>query len=143
MSDITEIVPGLWQGREPATAAEVAHFDLVILTWEDGAKNWDRFPASVRPRFHLAAMQDDTRTLRPGDELVAEHAMLSAVDFMAKGRTVLATCMQGMNRSGLVVALTLHRHHGWSMQRCIAHIREKRPGALYNPAFVAYLLDGR
>jgi hypothetical protein len=53
---------------------------------------------------------------------------------------VLVHCMAGVNRSGVVTALVLMRHFGWSADHAISYLREVRsPGVLYNPTFEAYV----
>lgn len=54
------------------------------------------------------------------------------------------TCAAGLNRSGLVSALTLHLLLGWGGKRCAAHVQGKRMTrdgrhALYNQEFVRAL----
>lgn len=66
-------------------------------------------------------------------------------DYLLAGRSILVTCLAGINRSGLVVALTLHRAFGYSGRACIELVRRKRivdPGypPLSNQRFVEALL---
>jgi len=57
------------------------------------------------------------------------------------GARVLIRCQAGVNRSGLVMALTLMRH-GLSATNAIGLIREGRgPAALSNRHFVRWLVD--
>ncbi len=51
----------------------------------------------------------------------------------------MVTCMAGINRSGLVSAVTLHMMTGRSGKDCVRHIQQCRPGALRNPRFVEWL----
>ena len=54
------------------------------------------------------------------------------------GHKVLAHCGLGLNRSALVAGIILVTM-GMKGKQAVALIREKRPGALYNPIFARYL----
>lgn len=85
---------------------------------------------------------DDTRNIEP--ELPKIERAVEFVRARRKeGQTVLVTCSQGRNRSGVVVAETLIREGYHSAQSVIDTIRERRANALTNPAFVAWLLRPR
>ena len=60
------------------------------------------------------------------------------------GHTVLSHCGMGYNRSALVAGLVLIEL-GMPGPSAVARLRERRPGALYNPLFAEFLesLDGR
>lgn len=136
MIDATEIDPNLYQGREPRHSVDAKDFDALVLCWEEGQPQWPRFSAFA---IYHCPLQDDQRTMRSGDEAKAAAAARWIIAKLDEGKRVLVTCMQGMNRSGLVTALTLHHRLGISGREAIKRIRSRRPGALYNPAFVAYL----
>ena len=54
------------------------------------------------------------------------------------GEKVLAHCGMGFNRSALVAGLVL-TYLGMKGEDAVALLREKRPGALFNENFAAYL----
>ena len=54
------------------------------------------------------------------------------------GQPVLSHCGAGFNRSALVAGLILVEL-GWSGTRALDRLRERRPGALFNEIFAAYL----
>jgi protein-tyrosine phosphatase len=56
------------------------------------------------------------------------------------GHKVLSHCGLGFNRSALVAGLIL-RYQGLTGPEAVAQLRRKRPGALYNELFAAYLRD--
>ena len=58
------------------------------------------------------------------------------------GHRVLAHCNMGLNRSGLVAGLILMAM-GMPGTAAVTRIRERRPGALYNDCFSAYLTNPR
>jgi len=57
---------------------------------------------------------------------------------VANGEKVLAHCGMGLNRSALVAGLVL-TYLGMNGEDAVALLREKRPGALFNESFAAYL----
>jgi protein-tyrosine phosphatase len=57
---------------------------------------------------------------------------------VANGEKVLAHCGMGLNRSALVAGLVL-TCLGMKGEDAVALLREKRPGALFNENFAAYL----
>ena len=54
------------------------------------------------------------------------------------GQPVLSHCGAGFNRSALVAGLILVEL-GWSGDAALRRLRERRPGALFNETFAAYL----
>ena len=57
---------------------------------------------------------------------------------IADGHRVLAHCGMGYNRSALVAGLILIEF-GMSGTEVVARLRQRRPGALFNDGFAAYL----
>ena len=57
---------------------------------------------------------------------------------VANGDRVLAHCGMGLNRSALVAGLVL-TYLGMKGKDAVALLREKRPGALFNKNFAAYI----
>lgn len=62
-----------------------------------------------------------------------------AAQLLSKGNKVLVTCMAGLNRSGMVAAMALHLHTGWSGEECVRHIQSQRSMALCNETFEQWL----
>jgi len=56
------------------------------------------------------------------------------------GHRVLSHCGMGFNRSALLAGLILHRL-GMSGPAAVERLRQRRPGALFNELFAAYLLS--
>ncbi len=68
------------------------------------------------------------------------HALARlGADVIAGGHKVLSHCGMGFNRSALLAGLILV-HLGFSGREAVAHLRAKRPGALFNTVFADYLL---
>lgn len=59
---------------------------------------------------------------------------------LASGHKVLSHCGMGFNRSALVAGLIL-MERGMSGEETVAHLRQRRPGALFNERFAEYLLS--
>lgn len=136
----SEIDDCLFQGVEPVGPENVlvARFDLLVLCWEESSPGWNRF-SGYGFRVHRSAMFDDQRTLPKSNIPIAIVAGEVVAQAARTKQHVLVTCGQGMNRSGLVVALALRLIHGWSGAEAMRRVRDRRPGALYNPAFAAFL----
>lgn len=54
------------------------------------------------------------------------------------GHVVLSHCGMGFNRSALVAGLILHEL-GMPGPDAVTRLRDRRPGALFNPTFASYL----
>jgi protein-tyrosine phosphatase len=57
---------------------------------------------------------------------------------VSSGHCVLSHCGMGFNRSALLAGIILHKL-GMSGPEIVQNIRERRPGALFNDCFAAYL----
>jgi protein-tyrosine phosphatase len=69
------------------------------------------------------------------------HAIAQlAANLCKKGESVLAHCLLGLNRSGLLIGVIL-TYLGLSGEAALALLRERRPGALYNDNFANYLVS--
>jgi len=83
---------------------------------------------------------DDNAAGIPPDTVLAVHRMATAVAARVRRQSrTLVTCAAGLNRSGLVTALTLVELYGISGNEAVTWVRQKRDGALFNPAFVGIL----
>ena len=79
------------------------------------------------------------------DEQLPDRHKLDAVvnlgaHLVGSGRRVLSHCGMGFNRSALVAGLILNRL-GMPGNQVVERLRERRPGALFNEVFAAYLLS--
>jgi len=59
-------------------------------------------------------------------------------DLVASDHRVLVHCRMGFNRSVLVIATAL-TYLGMSGEAALSHLRERRPGALFNEAFATHV----
>jgi hypothetical protein len=79
---------------------------------------------------------DDDQQTPPVSKLRAIARM--AATLIQEGHVVLSHCGLGYNRSAFVAGLILVEL-GMSGRQAVARLRERRPGALYNPIFAAHL----
>jgi protein-tyrosine phosphatase len=68
----------------------------------------------------------DERPIPRGDLAGALKAARQTAKAIEGGTKCLVTCAAGMNRSGLISALTLHLRYGWPGERCIQAVQEGR-----------------
>lgn len=74
------------------------------------------------------------------DQLEAISAM--GAKMIRHGHRVLSHCGMGLNRSALMAGFIL-LHLGWDGERAVQRLRERRPGALFNPQFFELLRHQR
>jgi protein-tyrosine phosphatase len=83
---------------------------------------------------------DDFDKPPPRETLAAAlKASAFAAHRITQGGNVFVSCWAGINRSGLVTALTIHRLTGFSGTFCVGLIKRARPRALQNPQFLTVL----
>lgn len=131
---ISRIRPLLYQGSNPPQGDFLAKqkFRALVLCareWQDSAEHYPGLEV-----FH-APLRDDAYI--PVQE--ADRAAEWAADQVGRKRKTLICCNMGMNRSGLVTALTLRKLTRKSGNECLWEVQTKRPGALFNRSFAAYL----
>lgn len=119
-----EVIPGLWQGGILQYADGFPHRGAV-MTLCTNAPN-----APIYMREEILSFND-------GDEVpgIVNIAVEKVLEWRKAGIPVLVRCQAGLNRSGLVVALTMVAE-GWQPVDAIVHIRRHRsPFALCNKVF--------
>lgn len=143
--DASRIAPYLFQGSRPPPGAILARagFTALVLC----ALEFQPQPAGdVFPGLRVihAPMVDEV-PIASSTIFVARRAALLAAEQLRAGGRVLVTCQAGLNRSGLVTALTLREVNGLSGRRNRQIVQACRKDALSNAAFAAYLdtLDAR
>lgn len=142
--DAHKIDTNLWQGSVPAPSIRASEFKLLVLT----AREHQDLSFSCGPEITVLRAPNDDHSAYPftREKLkVALEAARQVVTAIQQGLPCLVTCAAGMNRSGLVSALTLHLLHGWSGDQCIRRVRKRRGYGrggyrpLSNPDFTAAL----
>lgn len=140
--DADEVYPGLWQGSVPPRGNRLARegFGLVVLA----AREWQLFDETFEGvEVVRAPLDDDELVPIPRADLAgALKAARRTAEAVANGTKCLVTCAAGVNRSGLISALTLHLLNDWPGSKCIKVVQERRlaSGVLSNARFRAVLL---
>lgn len=129
---MNEVTPRLWMGATPDPTAPHAKFDAIILCAKEIQPVMRKFKGTViRAPFREAPYP----TAR--ERKIAIRAAREVVKRLRKGQTVLVTCGEGLNRSGLVVGLSLRMATKKSPGEIIHLIRRARgEWALRNDSFL-------
>jgi protein-tyrosine phosphatase len=139
--ECSRVAPALWQGSAPRCGLDVP-FDLVVLCAEEYQAEDVARPFGARARVMRVPLDDSHEPSDVSPErvwLAFAAARAVAQCYRRGGSRILVTCMQGRNRSGLVVALTLVEL-GFQAKDAVAAVRQARgPRALSNPWFVKLL----
>ena len=136
--NVNNIWSGLWQGARPPHGTFLAErgFQTLVLAAKEiqDAHNYQDIVVIKAPG------DDDDRPHRLQAFLPVWH---KAADVVAKrvadGQKVLVTCAQGLNRSGFITCVALHKLTGWDGGTCVDHIQHRREDALFNSTFVDWL----
>lgn len=142
MPDWNRVAPGLYIGSRAPTGDIVRRhgFDVLVLCAEEHQPPDHKFPGVEVFRCPFGDVRG------PMDPRTAKMIYLTA-DRAARrllaGKRVLVTCQAGLNRSGLVTALTLHVSTGRDPMDCVRQVRRSREvggvKALFNEDFVRIL----
>jgi protein-tyrosine phosphatase len=138
--DINKIVENLWQGAIPPRGDTLVKkgFQVLVLCASEN-QNADAYPGL---QVICAPGDDDERVHRMERDLkVWIPAAQQVADAVRQGKKVLVTCMAGLNRSGMVIALALRELTGWSGPAIVKHMKAQRPYALCNSTFEKYIKD--
>lgn len=137
----------LAQGGYPGTHPGLFQaFDTIVFTAEE---RQPRFPTPAGKLVLYVPLDDDIyRPVPPEVGLAIHQVATQCARRIQAGKSVLSTCQQGRNRSGLVTALTLMKlYPSWTTQQVITLIQRNRKtsegGALENPMFTSFLLAQR
>jgi len=138
--EASRIVRGLYVGSRPRYGAEVreAGFHTLVLAAEEYQPPGAAFPGVlvVHAPYSDEPYELDERTAR-----LVEWAASVVASEVQKGRRVLVTCQMGLNRSALIATLALVKLTGMRPRDAIRHVQQRRPRALFNPAFVSFVLS--
>lgn len=147
-SDFDQIHSHLFQGSYPKLSKELLQqFDVIVYcSMERQPKPSDL--RLVPPDKHVLSIPLDDNPYQPISRELAAMLIKLARQLATKvraGRKTLITCTMGMNRSGLVTALTLMMATGCSGKNAVAAVRQhRRPAsdgqqALFNPVFTRFV----
>jgi len=136
-SPITEAI---WMGGHPPIGPGLYKhgIDSLVLAAKEFQPGAQSFPDIAV--LH-APMDDDFKGMPPGDKERAINAAMWTARQVRRGKTVLVTCWQGRNRSGVITALALMLLKKMSPDQAVHLIRAARgPLAMSNPHFKRLLL---
>jgi len=141
-----KIIPGLYQGSKPpyGTALSELGIDMLILAAREIQPASVYYPDVEVVRAPIDDLPGEKPLDRQGLHWVVGAARRAA-NALSEGKRVMVTCAAGMNRSGLVTAVTLIMHKGLSGRAAIELIRRTRRWGedgykpLSNPQFVQML----
>lgn len=146
--DFDQIHPYLFQGAYPKLSKELLQqFDVIVYC----AMEKQPRPADLKcipPGKHVLGIPLDDNPYQPISREQAAMLIKLARQLATKvraGRRTLITCALGMNRSGLVTALTLMMATQCSGRNAIAAVRQRRrptsdgQRALFNPVFARFI----
>jgi len=138
MDKVTEILPRLYQGSFPPTGSYLSKKGIRVLAL---CARELQPPANDFPGVQVlrCPLNDQFEPLTPDERVMAQRVAIQLAHAVRGGRKVLVSCALGINRSGLVTALTIRELTGLSGLDAVRLIRRKRPGALSNESFVALL----
>lgn len=132
--DADLVMPGLFMGAKPMPAY-YPRLGSIALCAREYQPSAIYFPSVTV--LHVPLDDDSTRDLKKEELRTVLRAVSTLASLLTSGKTVLVTCAAGLNRSGLVTALTMHRAYGVKADAIIRRIRSARgPWALSNPKFV-------
>lgn len=134
------IVPGVAQGSYPALKGTAfQHADILVLCAEEHQAKGMKPP----PGKNIIRLGFDDDSYRPipveAGKIFHAHAKQLGAAALG-GRKILITCHMGLNRSGLITALTLMHGFRMTANDAIKLIRARRDKeCLCNPMFEQWL----
>jgi protein-tyrosine phosphatase len=137
---IFEVLPGLFLSKRLVEPEDFASLGVdAIVALDDWENTWS--PPVPENHLYVHFPIDDGDTVDPKTREVARLV----AGLVTTGQRVLVHCVQGLNRSGVVVARAL-MFLGYGAAEAIALVRVRRGldegfGALGNERFVAWLLS--
>lgn len=140
---ITQITPLLWIGGIPIRYGRVAK-EMLDAEIQVLISTTQRRPHAHHGMEVMRVPFDDHRGHLPDFDLLRPGIDKTREALEAEKR-VLVHCAYGLNRSSLIASVALHETYGWSGVKISSLIRSRRAGALWNPAYRAYVegLEGR
>ena len=134
---ISQITPFLFQGSFKDATENLARtyrdYDVLVFCAEELQPPPHEVPAN---KTRIRIPFDDTHQIEKlplRDIMKVAGVCAHAINHQ---RRVLSTCAMGLNRSGLVSALTLIAAYGLSPKDAVQLLQQKRPHALMNQHFV-------
>lgn len=147
MIDAHEVAAGLWVGAfpEPHDLPEIRRrmrADAIVFAARELQPEERDYPGVQVVKAPLV----DTIVMTEAEERTAVMASTFVAASLLKGRRVLVTCAQGVNRSALIAGLAMRGAYGMAPAKVIETIRARRQPAigmtpLCNECFVELLTN--
>ena len=139
--DASNIAPRLWMGSKPPFDRDLPKVDLLVLAAREVQPTQLAFHGTV---YRCPLVDDHLELGAIAQALQCAHTVAQV---LLQKKTVLVTCSQGRNRSGLITGLALGYVTRMTGDQIIELIRSRRSvsGVLSNQAFCGYLrkyIDG-
>lgn len=133
--DAHEMLENLWQGSLPDEGGYLASlgFEVLVLCAKEYQPGGREFPGLTV--VHAPYDDDSSREISQYELDTAVKAARAVARAVKQGKPTLVTCVAGRNRSGLVVALAMHKLTGMAGVDIVKRIKAKRPLALTNLGF--------
>lgn len=128
-ANYTEVEPGLFVGGRVESPPWFTHATLNLCEVEDTFRSTVHEWHSIRD----AAPAPSLDWLAGRVAFIEEHR--------SQNRVVYVHCMNGVSRSVTVVTAYLMKLHGWTRDDALAFVRQRRPQARPNPAFMELLTE--
>ncbi len=147
-TDFDQIHTNLFQGSYPKLSKELAdRFDVVVFTAVEKQPKPAQLKAVPKTITVKKFPLDDDPYQPITREQVAEltHLAKELAYYLRNGKRVLITCAMGMNRSGLLTALTLMAVTGCTGRSAFETVQSRRrpmddgTRALFNPIFSRFV----
>jgi protein-tyrosine phosphatase len=132
MADASLVAPGLFVGSRP-TPGRYRWLHVLVLCAKEYQPSSSSFPGLTV--LHVP-LDDNPLVMHREEVALAISAARTVARYLGAGRTVLASCHQGWNRSGLIAALAMREAFDMDADEAVARVRSARgPAALSNPLF--------
>lgn len=147
-TDYDQIHTNLYQGSYPKLSKELAdHFDVVVFTAVEKQPKPAALKAVPKAVIVKKFPLDDDPYQPITREQAAElfHLAKELAYHLRNGKRILITCAMGMNRSGLLTALTLMAATGCTGRSAFETVQSRRRAmedgtrALFNPIFSRFV----
>ncbi len=141
--DATCITSGLWMGSKPSP--EINYRDLGFHYLVFCASEYHPRPSHFEDvKVSRLDLEDGPATVVPSEIRRIRHTTKRIIAGIRSGEKALITCLDGMNRSGLVTAMILNILQGISGRQAVHHIQSRRfldgkTPFWNNPSFENYL----
>jgi hypothetical protein len=128
-TNYAEVEPGLYVGGHVRSPPWLTHATLNLCEQDD----------PYRSDVHEWHPTRDATPAPSLDWLADRVAFVE--EHRSQNRVVYVHCLNGVSRSVLVVTAYLMKRHGWSRDEALAFVRQRRPIARPNPAFMELLSE--